>query len=580
MNQIGEIDRDRIDSMLEKLSFVYGEEKGRRILESIVEQISNYRHPGISKSWVDQSDVVLIVYGDHIREDAKAHLQTLREFLNQNVKGSVSAVHILPFYPYTSDDGFSVIDYFEVDPELGSWEHIEQLSQNFDLMFDAVINHISTASDWFQGYLWGNPEYEQYFIEADPDADYTSVTRPRALPLLTAFETSKGTRHVWTTFSEDQIDLNYENGQVLLRIIELLLFYCGKGARLIRLDAVGYMWKTIGTSCIHLEETHKIIQLFRDVLDAAAPGTILITETNVPHKDNIGYFGNGHNEAQMVYQFPLPPLTLSALHTGNAKHLAEWADSLEPVSNETAFFNFLASHDGIGVMPVKGILSKEEVNAMAEKVIAYGGYVSYKNNGDGTQSPYELNINYFDALSHPDDPEDLKVKRFLLSQSILLSLAGVPGIYIHSLLGSRNDRQGVEVTGRYRSINREKLNRSVLENELNNPDALRYKVFTGYKDLLQKRRKEQAFHPNAEQKVLFVNDAVFSLLRTSLTGDEQIVTLNNVSNEPQSVQILLQANEIKESVAYTDLVSEQMINAAGGKISIRLDPYQVMWIKA
>ncbi|GIM47939.1 sucrose phosphorylase [Collibacillus ludicampi] len=575
-----DIPQEKIDCMRDQLNFVYGEEKGKRILEEIIDLLERFEGKGLHKPWVDEKDVVLITYGDQIKEEGKPHLQSLHEFLNQHLKDVISAVHILPFYPYSSDDGFSVIDYFKVNPELGTWNEIEALSGDFELMFDAVINHISARSDWFREYVQGNPEYKNFFIESDPNADYSTVTRPRALPLLTSFETKEGTKHIWTTFSEDQIDLNYKNEKVLLKIIEVLLFYVGKGARFIRLDAIGYLWKRLGTSCIHLEETHKIVQLFRNVLEIVAPGTIIITETNVPHKENISYFGNGYNEAHMVYQFPLPPLTLNALHTGNASHLLKWADSLEPISDRTTFFNFLASHDGIGVMPAKGILSEEEIQAMVKKVKDHGGYVSYKNNGDGTQSPYELNINYFDALSHPEDPEDLKVKRFIVSQSILLSLAGVPGIYIHSLLGSRNDQKGVEETGRYRSINREKLSRDKVEEELDQPSSLRHQVFNQYKVLLRKRRSEKVFHPNAEQRVLFLNDHVFSLLRTSLDGEEQIICLHNVSHEFQTVNIPLQDYGIKKGSSFMEIISEQQIHTVKNRIEVTLEPYQVMWIKA
>ncbi|GIQ61615.1 sucrose phosphorylase [Paenibacillus cisolokensis] len=445
-------------SMLEKLAFVYGEDKADAILEQletiIADHMAAYR-AGVAKPHFDQTDVVVITYGDQIKEEGKPPLQSLNAFMAEHLKDAVSAVHILPFYPYTSDDGFSVVDYYQINPELGTWEDIQSFSANFELMFDAVINHISSKSPWFQRYLQGDAAYRNYFIEADPNADYSSVTRPRALPLLTEFDTAYGKKHLWTTFSDDQIDLNYANEQVFLEIAKLLLFYTRKGARLLRFDAIGYIWKRLGESCIHLPEAHKIVQLFRDILDVASPGTIVITETNVPHKDNISYFGNGHNEAHMVYQFPLPPLTLHTMATGNVRKLASWASSLEPISKETAFFNFLASHDGIGVVPAKGILSDEEINYLVELVQRRGGFVSYKHNGDGTQSPYELNINYFDALSDADDDEDRKVSRFLAAQTILLSLAGVPGIYVHSLLGSRSDLKGVEATGRYRSINRE-----------------------------------------------------------------------------------------------------------------------------
>lgn len=287
-------------------------------------------------------------------------MQALKTFLDREMEETISGVHLLPMFPYTSDDGFSVQDFREIDPELGTWKDIEALGENYDLMFDAVINHVSKSSVYFQEFLKGNEKYRNFFIVADPDEDYSSVTRPRALPLLTAFETADGEKYVWTTFSEDQIDLNYKEPAVLLEILDILLFYASKGARFLRFDAIGFAWKEKGTTCMHLPQTHELIKLMREVLEECAKGCTIITETNVPHKENISYFGDGTDEAGLVYQFPLPPLTLYSYIVGNAEKLTEWAASLEPTNPQTTYFNFLASHDGIGMRPVEDILSEEE----------------------------------------------------------------------------------------------------------------------------------------------------------------------------------------------------------------------------
>jgi len=353
--------------------------------------------------------------------------------------------------------------------------------------------------------------------------------------------------------------------------------YAARGARYIRLDAIGFLWKKLGTTCMHLEETHTIVQVIREVLDTAAPGTLIITETNVPHRDNISYFGNGRNEAHMVYQFPLPPLTLHSIQTGNCRKLLEWAQSLEPTSETTAFFNFLASHDGIGVRPVEGILTKEEVDAMVKKVREHGGFVSYRDNGDGTKSPYELNINYLDALSHPDDPVELKVKRFTAAHAILLSVMGMPAIYIHSLLGSRNDLDGVKATGRYRSINRQQLQYEQLQSELEQEGSLRQRVYSSLKKLIRIRTAEPCFHPNADQKVVICDDRLFTIMRTSSTG-EQVLVLVNIANEPVELPFSKLATGWKEGETTVDLISGESFEIASS-LRLHLRPYQVMWIK-
>jgi glucosylglycerate phosphorylase len=558
------IDTEKQKSILDKLQLLYGEksEEVFRKIESIIEKYVDYKV--VPKPWVTENDVILITYGDSIRSKGKKPLKTLHEFLDKYVKDTITSVHILPFYPYTSDDGFSVVNYRKVNPELGDWEDVNDLAKDYDLMFDAVINHVSKSSDWFQGYLRGEKKYTNYFIEADPNEDYSKVIRPRALPLLTPFETKEGTKYIWTTFSEDQIDLNYKNPDVLIEILDILMTYVVNGARYIRLDAIGFIWKELGTTCMHLKETHTLVKLMREIVEIVAPGTIFVTETNVPHDENISYFGNGYDEAHMVYQFPLPPLTLFSFYTKNASKLLQWLDGLEPTTNRTTFFNFLASHDGIGMRPTEGILSEEEKQLMINKTIEHGGYVSYKDNGDGTQSPYELNITYLDALTHPNEPDEIRIKRFLAAHTILLSVVGVPGIYIHSLLGSRNYRKGVEESGIYRRINREKLDKETLYSELES-NTLRKEIFSGLSELIKLRRKESAFSPQAKQEVLFLDNRVFSILRRNETTGEQILVLVNVSDE--KVSLLMEYSGF-------DIINKKVV-----KNNIILQPYEIMWIK-
>jgi sucrose phosphorylase len=577
--------------MLEKLEFIYGPETGKATYERLGQLLGKYsalavRQPALPPNQrLSEKDVILITYGDQVqdRDKATTHLQTLHRWLTNRLKGIVNTVHILPFYPYTSDDGFSVVDYWQVDPNLGTWDDINALHADFRLMFDAVVNHISASSAWFQGFLQGEAPYTGYFLPTDPSFDLSGVTRPRALPLLTRFQTPQGEKYLWTTFSEDQLDINFGNPEVFLKIAELLLFYVSQGADLIRLDAIGYMWKEIGTSCIHLPQTHAIIQVWREMFDKCAPNTLLITETNVPHRDNVSYFGNGRNEAQMVYQFTLPPLTLHALLTGNAHYLKEWAASLEKVSDSSTFFNFLSSHDGIGVVPARNILNDTEVNFLLQTVEKHGGKVSYKNNPDGSQSPYELNITYFDALSDSQDetePDDLKIKRFLVSQAIMLCLQGVPGIYFHSLLGSHNWQAGFEQTGRNRTLNREKLDFARLEEALDDLTSHTAQVFTSYTELIRQRIARPAFHPNAGQEIIRrTDDTLFVVVRTAVNGQEQVLAVNNVWNNPQNLQGKFEGFGLSPYHTLLDVLSGQTYTAdETGQLNLTVAPYQVMWL--
>ncbi|MBT2722869.1 alpha-amylase family glycosyl hydrolase [Bacillus sp. ISL-46] len=553
----------------ERLSFIYENQDIVPIWKSIKESIAKTKTKSLKprkQNW-DEKDLVLITYGDQFYENNNPTLDTFKKMFDQYLADKFEIVHLLPFYPYSSDDGFSVIDYKKVNPILGNWEQVGNLSKSARIMFDDVCNHISAKSDWFQEYLNGNPEYQNFFVEMDPTIDLSAVTRPRALPLLTKFTQKNGEeKHIWTTFSEDQIDLNFSNPQVLLKMIDVLLFYLEQGAEYIRLDAIGFMWKEVGTTCIHHEKTHEIVKLFRDVVEEAAKGTVIITETNVPHKDNVAYFGNGDDEAHMVYQFPLPPLVLNALHNGNGVALTKWASKLPPTGKETTFFNFLASHDGIGLNPIRGIIPEEEILAMVEDLKKEGALVNYKKNPNGSESPYEINVTYMDALNKQSDDDEIRVKRFLVAHSILLTLPGVPAVYIQSVLGSRNDYDGVSKTGMNRSINRQKYNLTEIEKELANTDSLRYKVFSELTKILQSRKNETLFHPNAAMEVIDLGEKVFAFKRVH-QHDDSIIVVNNLTNETVKCGI-----------------TGRFINIVNGdKVEfheeLMLKPYEFMWLR-
>jgi sucrose phosphorylase len=575
----------RPDILLDHLTFLYGHQKAQETYQHLEKLILQYSSlPSLknkvgSRRSLSERDSILITYGDQLREPDQTHLRTLAKFCRSRLQGVVGGIHILPFYPYTSDDGFSVVDYRQVDPALGDWEAVSALGKSFRLMFDAVINHISSRSSWFQGFLHSDPKYRTYFITVEGAPDLSQVVRPRALPLLTAFKTAEGVKKVWTTFSEDQIDLNYQNPQVLLEIVELLLFYASQGAEFIRLDAIAYLWKEIGTSSIHLEQTHRVIRLFRAVLDRAAPQVFLITETNVPHEENLSYFGVGSNEAQLVYNFALPPLVVHTLHTEDATALSRWAAGLTLPSDQVTFFNFLASHDGIGLNPARGILAESEIDQLTEMIVRHGGMVSYKHNPDGSRSPYELNINYFDALSDPGSPEplDTQVNRFVAAHAVMFSIIGMPGIYFHSLFGSRSWKEGVIETGRNRTINRQKFTLAELEEELSRPSSLPAQVFSQLSRLLSIRAAHPAFHPYGTQRVLECSKHAFTLLRTAPDEGEQIICVQSVAGSPQVVSFEFDGG-FGSTRMFRDLITGEQVSASGKLSSIPLEPYQTIWL--
>jgi sucrose phosphorylase len=491
--------------------------------------------------------------------------------MDLHLKGIINSIHILPFYPYSSDDGFSVVNYSAVDPQMGSWREIENISSDYRLMVDGVINHISQFSDWFLAFLAGDEYFKDFFIDVDPSTDLSKVVRPRASALLSEFTDDKGKIHnIWTTFSKDQVDLNYKNHRVLKNVLDAMFYYIEKGATLIRLDAIAFIWKEIGTECVHLDETHELIQLMREVLHEVAPEVIIITETNVPHHENVSYFGSGDDEAQMVYNFALPPLLVHSILTADTNTITKWAQSLELPSNKVCFFNFTASHDGIGLRPVKGILEDDEIKHIEKTVIEHGGLVSYRAESDGTKTPYELNCSFIDALTHPEEADSIRIKRMLLAQGTTLVMPGVPGIYFHSLVGSRNYHDGVKHSGINRTINREKYNFEWLEKELATEGTLQKSVFDSYKRLISIRTNEEAFNPFGDFEFYDLGSKLFCVEQTCCEKVDFVVAIHNFANE--NVTCTLPEKFSME-------LEELLTNTKTNEKTLTLEPYQMMWLK-
>lgn len=520
------------------LYHIYPLDIAQHVEPRLIQLVEKYRSkiPKTVHGDLSQKDVILIAYGDQLKEPFHFPLRTLHGFCKKYLIDIISGLHILSLFPYSSDDGFSILDYRSIDPKLGDWGDIRVLGNSFSIMVDAVINHASVKGNWFKGFLVDEPPYRDYFVTIEGEPDLSSVFRPRAHPLLTSFLASTGERKVWTTFSSDQADLDFHNPDVLLEIVDILLFYISQGVRFIRLDAIAYLWKEIGTKCLHLPQTHSIVKLIRAIINDIASQVIIVTETNVPHQDNLSYFGNGIDEAQIIYNFALPPLVLHTFQSANSNVLTKWAKGLFLPSKSTTFLNFLASHDGIGLSPAIGLLTEDEIQKIVQQSLKHGGLISNKSKPDGGKTPYELNINYFDALSDPNSSEDLElqISRFMAAQAIMLSMQGIPGIYFHSMFGSRGWMSGVQQTGMNRTINRQKLTLPDVENELNDPVTLRAKVYKRFRYLLLLRRNHPAFHPQAEQKILEMGSSVFALERISPDGRDSMLCIQNVTSRTVS----------------------------------------------
>ena len=563
--------RSKIHSLL---GSIYDSGTAQSLTDEIVSRVSNLNAQTEQQEKWSEQDTILITYGDSIKDSQKQPLESLETFLNDQLKDIISCVHILPFFPYSSDDGFSVIDFNMVDPALGDWENIQSIGNTFELMFDLVLNHMSSQSEWFHKFLKNDPEFKDFFIQLDKDNfDTANVVRPRASSPFVPVKVGDQDSYVWATFSHDQIDLNFDNPRVLLKVIDIILFYFENKAKFIRLDAVGFLFKRSGTSCIHLPETHAAIKLIREISEAANQQSVIITETNVPNKENLSYFGNG-NEAHMIYNFSLPPLILHALIKGTSRSLKTWMMSMPPSLPGCCYLNFTASHDGIGLRPLEGLIPAEEVTELIDIMKRHGGAISYRATADGKEVPYEINVSLYDAYKGNDKSEDqLQRERFLCSQVIMMGLEGIPAFYIHSLLSTGNDYEGMKERGHNRAINRHRWDYSFLNQDLAG-DTERARIFSDLKDLIKKRKQQPAFHPNATQFTIQLGDQIFAFWRQSLDRKQSIFCIHNVTASNVSFNIADINLVITDD--WFDIISQKDITDS--VTEMELAPYECLWI--
>jgi len=523
----------------------------------------------------DETDNMLITYGDSITRTGEVPLRTLHRFIRDKIGPSISGVHILPFFPYSSDDGFSVMDYVSVNPSLGDWDDVSAIARDYRLMSDLVLNHASSRSRWFENFKKRQDPGKDYFVEADPAADLSAVVRPRSSPLLSTVETVDGQRHVWCTFSADQVDLNFANPDVLVEFAGIMRFYLEAGVRIFRMDAVAFLWKVVGSDCIHLPQTHEIIKLLRTLVEHHTADAVVVTETNVPNRENLTYFGNA-NEAHWIYNFSLPPLLVYTLVRGDCRHLKTWVMSMPPAQAGTTYLNFIASHDGIGLRPLDGLVDEQEQEALLDCMRSFGGHVAMRQTGEDQQKPYEINIALFDALQGTiaGGADAFQVDRYLCAHAVMLAMEGVPALYIHSLLGTRNDAERVIHTGSNRSINRHLWDEAELGQALADASLHHGQVFDSLRRLLDIRCRQPAFHPNATQFTMHLGTSVFGFWRQSLDRRQSVFCLFNVTAEMQ----LLNLSDINliGTDRWTDLITGR--EYADLQAQLEMAPYAAIWL--
>ena len=511
------------------------------------------------------ADRMLICYGDSVRAEPGMPLSALRQFATQYLQNSISTIHILPFFPSSSDDGFAVIDYQTVRRDLGDWSDINALSADFDLMFDLVINHCSRENLWFADFVGGREPGCDYFHEMPSMVGLESVVRPRNSPLLTHVHTYQGIKRVWTTFSDDQIDLNFANPEVLCEFVHILFSYIAQGARFIRLDAIAFLWKELSTSSINLEQTHCVVRVLRALIDEMQTRTLLLTETNLPHNENVSYFGS-RDEAHLVYQFSLAPLILYSYLFNDGQYLGQWAEQLEPPPAGCSFVNFIASHDGIGLRPLEGLVPASDIQRLTDAAHERGGFAAMRSADDGTETVYELNIALFSAFGGTAK----NIPAYLGAHQLMLAFQGIPALYLNAFVGGLNDLQGVESTGRTRSINRGHWQlddlKTILATETNEQSI----IFAELNRSLEIRGSQSAFAPSAQQEILAYTKDSFWLKRENT--DQVILVIASFSKAPIETELPRQDAAYESAI---DLLSEDAVVLTK---AVPMAPYQVRWL--
>ena len=502
--------------------------------------------------------------------DKKGSIKVFQKFFQKKLNKYFDTIHFLPFYPSSSDSGFAVKDHYKVESKLGSWSDIKNISKSNNIMADMVINHSSARGLWFKNFLKKKKPGKNYFLTVNSKFNTSKVVRPRDHKLLKKIKIFNKSDYLWRTFSPDQVDLNFKNPSVLLRFIKIMTHLINNGVTIFRLDAIAYLWKENGSKCINLKQTHEIIKLLRIVTSHLNIQTIIITETNLPEKENLSYFGK-NDEANWIYNFSLPPLLIHGFLFENSSYLNKWSKSLPNTKYGNSYLNFIASHDGIGMRPTEGILNKEILNNFLKRLKKNGSKFSYRKISNKGKKVYEANITIFDALKKSDyDPKGKYfLERYVSAHAVMISFEGIPAIYFNSLFGTSNDEAKFIITGNNRDVNRYKWNFKNISKKLNDKRSKQSIFYQYICNLLNIRRAQKAFHPNASRLNINLGSNIFCFKRTSIDKKQTILCITNLTSKTQTLKLKKMYNKWK------NLIKPLIKNE---KNLFMLKPFETIWL--
>lgn len=529
-------------------------------------------------------------------------LQRLRDFVPYFKELGLTYLHLMPLFDApagNNDGGYAVSNYRKVDPRLGTIEELAALArelqaEGINLVLDFVFNHTSDEHAWARRAQAGDPEYQEFYL-IFPDRSLPDAYERTLREIFPSVRRGSFTwradmqRWVWTTFNSFQWDLNYANPAVFRAMAEEMLFLANVGVAVLRLDAVAFIWKRLGTSCENQPEAHLIIQAFNAIARVAAPALLFKSEAIVHPDDVMSYISP--QECQLSYNPLLMALLWETLATRQVRLLVHSLSHRFRLPAGCAWVNYLRSHDDIGwtfddndarAVGIDPWGHRQFLNAFYTGRFA-GSFASglpfqeHPETGDARVSGTLASLAGLERALRSGDPVaiDLAIRRIVLLHSIILSIGGIPLLYLGDELGTLNDYSYVNDPAKAadsRWVHRPARNQAGLDLR-HDPASVPGRIFGALTRLIRLRQQLPALRDGAMELVRTDNEHVFGYVRQF--GAHRLLVLANVSEQPQTVEGNL-LRMYGPGIHFTDLVSERQVPAHQ---ALTLQPYQFVWLE-